>query len=92
MQRKLNNTVSKILSRVARRRVAEEARTPSANILMNMRDRRWSWLGHILRIDEDRFVQKVLLNCVKPEKESLLGDIPSPDVEKAIETARDKEN
>ncbi len=36
-------------------------------------------------------VQKVLLNCVKPEKESLFGDIPNLNVEQAIETARDRE-
>ncbi len=35
---------------------------------------------------------KVLLNGVKPEKEILFGDIPNLDVEKAIETARDRAN
>ncbi len=47
----------------------KKARTPTANILMNMRDRRWNWLGHMLRMDEDRLVRKVLLDFVKPEKE-----------------------
>ncbi len=45
----------------------------------------------VLRMDEDRLVRKVLLNCVQPIKESLYGDIPDLDVEKAIETARDRE-
>ncbi len=58
---------------------------------MNVRDRRWSWIGHILRKDEDRLVRKVLLNRVKPNKESLFGDIPNLDVEKVIEIARDRE-
>ncbi len=35
-------------------RIAEEPRTPSANILMNMRDSRWNWLGYILRTNEDK--------------------------------------
>ncbi len=67
------STVSTMLSRITGRSIAEEDRTPSANILMNKRDRRWSWLGQILHMDEDRFVRKVLLNCDKPEKESLYG-------------------
>ncbi len=28
------------------------------------RDKRWSWLGHVLRMH--RLVRQVLLNCVKP--------------------------
>ncbi len=80
-----------MFSRITGRSIAEEDRTPSANILMNKRDRRWSWLGHILRMDEDTFVRKVLLNCDKPEKESLYGHIPNLNLEKAIETARDSE-
>ncbi len=54
---------------------------------MNVRDRRW----HVLRTDEDRLVSKVLLNCVQPRKESIYGDIPNLDVEKAIEIAPERE-
>ncbi len=69
----------------------KEARTPTENILMNMRDRRWSWLGNVLRMDEDRLVRKVLLNCVQPTK-ALYGDIPDLDVERAIEIAQERES
>ncbi len=65
-----------MLSRITGGSIAEEARIPSANILMNMRDRRWSWLGHILHVVEDRLLRKVLLNCVRPHEESLFSDIP----------------
>ncbi len=58
---------------------------------MNMTDRRWSWPGHVLRMDEDRLVSKVLPNCVQPTKESLDGDIPGLDVERVIEIAHDRE-
>ncbi len=91
VRRRLNSTVSKMLSRTMGRGIAEEARTPTDNILMNMRNRRWSCLGHMLRMDEDRLVRKVLLNCVQPTKASLYGDIPDLDIEKAIETALDRE-
>ncbi len=45
----------------------------------------------MLRMDEYRLVRKVLLNCVKPKKESLFGEIPNRDVEEAIDAARDTE-
>ncbi len=63
-----------MLSRMTGRIIAEEARTPTENILMNMRVRRWSWLGHILGVDEDglRVVRKVLLNCVQPTKDYMV--------------------
>ncbi len=75
-----------MISRIKGRSVDEEARAPTENILMNLRDRRWSWFGNILRIDEDRLVRKVLLNCVQPTIESLHGDILDLNVEEAIET------
>ncbi len=73
------------------RSIAEDDRISTENILMNMRDRRWSWLGHVLGMDEDRLVRKVFLNCAQPTKESLYGDIPDLGVEKAIEIAQDRE-
>ncbi len=85
------NTVSKTLSRSTGRSIAEEARAASANIQMNVSDRRRSWLGHIVHVDKERLVRKVLLNWVKPENESFFGDFPNLNVEKAIETARDRE-
>ncbi len=91
VQRKLNNTVSKTLSRITGRSIVEEVRTPSANIQWIL-ETRWSWIGQILRMDEDRLLRKVLLKCAKPENESLYGDIPDLNVEKAIEAARDREN
>ncbi len=60
-----------MLSRTTGRGIVEEARTPSVSILLDMRDLGWSWLGHVLRMDNDRSARKVVLNRVKPEKESL---------------------
>ncbi len=53
--------------------------------------RRQNCKVHMLRMEEDRLVRKEHLKCVKPEKESMFGDIPNPNVEKAIETTRDRE-
>ncbi len=40
------------------------------------RDRRWSWLGHVLRMPEHRLVRQVLLNCGKHTHETLFADVP----------------
>ncbi len=40
---------------------------------------------------EDILVRKVLPNCVKPDKVLLYSDIPNLNVQKPIETARDRE-
>ncbi len=61
--------------------ITEEARAPWANILLCVRDRRWTWRGHKPRIAECRLVRKVHLNCVKAEKESSYGDITNLGVE-----------
>ncbi len=42
-----------MLSKITGRSSAEEASNPTENILMNMTERRWSCLGHLLRMDED---------------------------------------
>ncbi len=51
VHRRLNNTVSKILSKITGRSIAEEALTTTENILLKMRDRSWSCFGHVLRMD-----------------------------------------
>ncbi len=35
------------------------------NVVMQARDSRWSWLGHVLRMPEHRLVRQVQFNCVK---------------------------
>ncbi len=63
---------SKEVHRRQRSEGVSEAELPSADVRIGTwRDHRWSWLGHILRMDKDRLVRKVLLNCVQPTKESL---------------------
>ncbi len=74
VQRKQNNAVSKMLSGIAGQGVAEEARTPTANIFMNMRDRWLTWVGHILRMVEDSLVRKSTseLRRGKPKRNHLV--------------------
>ncbi len=44
-----------------------------------------------MRLDQDRVVRRILLNYVLSTKESIYGDIPDLNVEKAIEIAPERE-
>ena len=48
--RKINGANSRLLARITRRTVHEEARSPSYDIIRSIRYRRLVWLGHILRL------------------------------------------
>ncbi len=48
-----------MLSKITGREIADEVRTPTANVLSHARDLRWNFLGHILRMDEQWTVRQV---------------------------------
>ncbi len=77
---KLNGAGSKLLARITGRIIAQEARNPTTNVALKARDRRWSWLGHGLRLPEHLLVRRALLNCVKPNYETLFADVPNLNV------------
>ncbi len=83
VKRKLNGAASKMLATITGRTIQEEARNPTINVVIKARDRRWSWLGHVLRMPEHRLVRQVLLNCVKPSHETLFADVPNLSIENA---------
>ncbi len=60
------------------------------NVVMKARDRRWSWLGRVLRMPEHRLVRQVLLNCAKPTHKSLFADVPNLSIESATKMAKDR--
>ncbi len=64
---------------------------PALDVVMRARDRRWNWLGHILRLEEHRVIRQVLINCVKPTPDSLFGDVPELDSRNAAELAVDRD-
>ncbi len=91
VRRKLNSNASKMLSRITGRTIADEARQPSVDVVMCARDQRWNWLGHILRMEGHRLTRQVLLQCVKPTPESILGDISGLEIQAAINLAKERE-
>ncbi len=57
---------------------------------MKARDRRWSWLGHVLPMPEHLLVRQVLLKCVKPTHETLFADVPNLSIENATKMSKDR--
>ncbi len=87
---KLNGAASKMLATITGRTIQEEARNLTINIVMKAHDRRWSWLGHVLRMPEHRLVRQVLLNCVRPTHETLFADLPNLSMENATKMSKDR--
>ena len=54
MKKKINGVNSKMLSQITKRTIHEEARQPSFDTVSHVLDRRWVYLGHILRLDQHR--------------------------------------
>ncbi len=79
-----------MLATITGRTIQEEARNPTKNVLMKARDRKWNWLGHVLRKPEHRVVRQVLLNCVKPTHETLFADVPNLSIENATKMSKDR--
>ncbi len=77
-----------MLSRITGRTIADGAREPTLDVTIRARDRRWNWLGHILRLEEHRVIRRVLMNCVRVTPDSLFGDVPDLNNREAAEITR----
>ena len=91
----INGVNSKMLSLISKRSIHDEARNPSLNTVSLMMKRRWSYLGHLLRLEESRTVRRFLLE-LSPERKpfeegTLLDQIPFDTVEEAIAAAQDRQ-
>ena len=78
-----------MLSQITGKGIAEEAHLPSIDAIARAHDRRYVWLGHIIRTAEHRLVLQVLLRCVNWTKESIFGDFLDMDMASEIKLAND---
>ena len=58
----LNGHASGMLSAITRRTINEKAKHPTFDDIDFLLNQRWNYLGHILRMDEDRALRKFLLH------------------------------
>ena len=91
IRKSLNGVNSKMLSSITKRTIHEEASQPSFDIIDYVLRRRRSYLGHILRADENRTVRRFLLELSPSEqpfiKGSLLDEVEYANTRDMIEAA-----
>ena len=95
IRKSLNGVSSKMLSSITKNNNYEEAKNPSFNVVEHVKSRRKSYLGHLLRLDENRTVRRFLLELSPSERPymegSLLKEVNEESVELMIERARNRE-
>ena len=89
--KKIGGWNSRRLSIITGRTQRQERVRPTWNIVMIMRMRRLKWLGHILRLDDDRMLKQAILSMKKPYPEgSILMDAPPHDsIQELVDLAGD---
>ena len=94
MKQKINGVNSKMLATITKRTIHDEARTPTFNIVSYVLDRRWEYLGHILRLDDRRALKRFFVKlspAVQPYPEgSLLAQSSFRSMDETMEAARDR--
>ena len=95
IKRKLNGVNSKMLAMITRNAIHKEAADPTFNIIDYVLQRRWRYLGHVLRLDKERSVRRYLLELSPREAPfiagSLLSDTRFETVDDMIEAAANRE-
>ena len=61
LKKKLNGVNSKMLSQITLRSIHQEAAKPTFNIVDFVMQKRWEYLGHILRMEDHRATRRFLL-------------------------------
>ena len=96
VKRKINGVSSKMLSQITKRSIHEEARSPTFDIVTLMKKRRWSYLGHILRMEDSRMVKRFLTELSPREAPfptgSLLEPSPYDTLEETALAAQDRKH
>jgi hypothetical protein len=82
-QRKLRGWCARCLSVMTGRSIKDETVDPSFDLVSRLRSRRLRWAGHILRLEEDSLLRRVLVATVQRDLElghseegGLLADAP----------------
>ena len=65
IKKKINGVNSKMLSQITKRAIHQEATSPTFNIVGYIRKQRWSYLGHIVRLDPNHALRKfAFIRCL----------------------------
>ena len=93
VQKTVNGFNSRCLHIITKRTYRETAMSPEYNLVLAIRKRRLRFLGHVLRMDNDRLVKRTLMAYVctdgGPPPGSLLDDCQGKDIEELAILAAD---
>ena len=94
VSRMINGFNSRCLHIITRKSYRATATSPDVNLLLTLRKRRLRYLGHILRMDEDRLLRRTFMAYVHGGQivppGSLLTDCEELQFEAIVELARDR--
>ena len=94
MKKKINGVNSKMLSQITKRTIHDEAQQPTFDVVRHVLDRRWVYLGHILRLDEHRALRRFLIELSPKEQPFheglLLANTNFRTIEDMVEAAADR--
>ena len=87
--------ISKMLPVITKRTIHDEAREPTYDAVERVYRQRWSYLGHLLRLDEDRVLRRYLLELSQKEApfitDSLLTDTEFDDVQSMVHAVKSRQ-
>ena len=75
IKRNVNHTNSKMLAAITNRTIHDEAKAPSYDVVSNILKRRRSYLGHVLRMDDNRTVKRYLLELSPDQAPFVAGSL-----------------
>ena len=76
IKRKINGISSK-MSEISKKSIQEEAKNPTLDVIEIILKRRLSYLGQILRMNENRAVRRYLLELSLNDAQYLPGSLPA---------------
>ena len=93
VKKMINSVNSKMLSQITKRSIHEEAKHPTFNVINHIKARRFEYLGHILRLDNDRTLKSLLIQSMRdtaPFREgSLAAETPFQTKDQLVTAAQD---
>ena len=96
VKKMINSVNSKMLSQITKRSIHEEAKHPTFNVINHIKARRFEYLGHILRLDNDRTLKSLLIQSMRdtaPFREgSLAAETPFQTKDQLVTAAQDLKN
>ena len=94
MKQKINGVSSKMLSTISKRTIHEEARAPTFNVVSDVLDRRWEFLGHILRLNDHRALKRFFTKLSPTQQPftegSLLAESSFRTLDETVQAAKDR--